>query len=317
MSLETLLITGVLLLPPLVLWRCKRFCEKHPSTIPFRTVPLGCMTILAGAALFEGAVAWLFKQMLERNVPHMVSRWGGLFAWLLSIILGLAVIKSLSKRLERGGKTPHRWLFPAVFAGLTAIITAISVFFAVFSFPVSFDKESDSWSTIFLPKLQGCPVAFEQRPTHPFLAEYDYRIRLGERNNSAYFRLWPNTGGRTYLNVYRVSEDKLLLKDKDVSYLVDLAQRQVYLVRCERGEDGSESTIHSAIPLSEKPFDSMGSATVCFTDGTSSVAIPYDLDLRSCEYIGCIMDYSFYTPDEQPEGEGHPRYREKSSPHDE
>ena len=107
MNLETLLIIGFLLLPPLVLWRCKRFCEKHPSTIPFRTVPLCCMTMLVAVALFGSAVVWFFKQVLERNVPHAVSRWGGLVSWLLSIILGLAVIKPLATRLERGGKGPR------------------------------------------------------------------------------------------------------------------------------------------------------------------------------------------------------------------
>ena len=281
--------------------------------------------MLVVEVLLESAVYWLFHTVLERNIPHAVSFWGDPIASLLAIVLGLAVIVVLAKRLVKGREAPSGYLYPMVFTGLAAIATAISIFVAIFSHPGfltppgprDYDRASAAWSTIFLPKLKDCPIAFEQRPTHPFLAEYDYRIRLGERNNSAYFRLWPNTGGRTFLNVYRVSGDKLLLKDKDVSYLVDLAQRQVYLVRCERGEDGSESTIHSAIPLSEKPFDSMGSATVCFTDGTSSEATPYELDLRSREYIGCIMDYSFYTPDEQPEGEGHPRYREKSSPHDE
>lgn len=316
-SMEFLLVVGFLLLPPLVLWRCKRFCENHPSTIPFRTVPVGCLTMFVAAALFESALHWLFQTVLERNIPHAVSSWVGPVSELLAIVLGLAVIHFLSKRLERGGKTPRKWLFPAVFAGLAAIIAALSVLFAVFGFPPSFDKESASWSTIFLPKIQECPIAFEQRPSHPFLAEYDYRIRLGERDNSACFRLWPNTGGRTYLNVYRVSDDKLLLKDKDVSYLVDISRKQVYLIGCEREDDGSKSEIRSAIPLSEKPFTTMDNDTVFFTDGTSSEAIPYDLDLRSCEYIGCIMDYSFYTPDEQPEGEGHPRYRTNNSTQDE
>lgn len=314
MSLEILFIFSFLLLPPLVLWRCRRFCEKHPSTIPFRIVPLGCLTMFVAAALLERAITLLFKTVLERNVPHAMSRWEGLVVWLFSILLGLAVINSLSKRLKRGGKTPHWWLFPAVFAGFAAITTAISVFFSVFFLPVSFDRESDSWSTIFLPKFQNSPIAFEQHPIHPFLAEYDYRIRLGKRNNRRYFRLWTNTGGRTYINVYRVSEDKLLLKDKDCSYLIDTARMQVYLVHCGHGADGSESTILSAIPLSEKPFDEMGSSEVYFTDGTSAQAIPYNLNLGTCEYMGCIMDDSFYNPVVQPEGEGHPRYRGKSSP---
>ncbi len=317
MGLDTFIVISILLLPPLVLWKCKRFCEKHPSTIPFRTVPLGCVTMLVAALLVESAVAWFFKQVLESNIPHAVTRRGGPFVCLLALFLGLAVINPLSKRLKRGGKAPPRWLFLAVFVGFAAISMAIAAIFATYRPFIrppalrDYDRESAAWSTIFLPKLQDCPIAFEQRPTHPFLAEYDYRIRLGKRNNQAFFRLWANTGGRTYLNVYRVSEDKLLLKDKDASYLIDVVRKQVYLVHCEQGDNGSESTILSAIPLSEKPFDGMGSREVCFTDGTSAQAIPCNFDLRSCEYIGCIMDDSFYTPDKQPEGEGHPRYRGK------
>lgn len=323
MSLEILLIFSFLLLPPLVLWRCRRFCEKHPSTIPFRTVPLGCLTMFAAAALLERAITLLFKTVLERNVPYVVSRWGGPVVGLLALFLGLAVINSLSKRLKKGGKAPHRWLFLVVFAGLAAISMAIAMIFAANRpFPIlpdscDYDRESAAWSTIFLPKLRDCPIAFEQRPIHPFLAEYDYRIRLGKRDNRRYFRLWTNTGGRTYINVYRVSEDKLLLKDKDGSCVIDTTRMQVYLVHYGQGADGSESTILFAIPLSEKAFDGMGSREVYFTDGTSAQAIPYNLDLGTCEYMGCIMDDSFYTPAEQPEGEGHPRYRRNSSPQDE
>ncbi len=323
MSLEILLIFSFLLLPPLVLWRCRRFCEKHPSTIPFRTVPLGCLTMFVAAALLERAITLLFKTVLERNVPSVVSRWGGPVVGLLALFLGLAVINSLSKRLKKGGKAPHRWLFLVVFAGLAAISMAIAMIFAANRpFPIlpdscDYNRESASWNAIFLGRVQNSPIAFEQRPIHPFLAEYDYRIRLGERNNRRYFRLWTNTGGRTYINVYRVSEDKLLLKDKDGSCLIDTTRMQVYLVHCGQGADGSESTILSAIPLSEKPFDGMGSREVYFADGTSAQAIPYNLDLGTCEYMGCIMDDSFYTPTEQPEGEGHPQYRGKSSTQDE
>ena len=315
MNVEDILIAGILLLPPLVLWRCKRFCEKHPSTVPFRTVPMGCMTMVLTMTLFESAVAWLFKTVLERNIPHSLSAWGGRLSLLLALFLGLAAIVLLSKRLARDGRPPPGWLYPAVFLGLAAIAMTVSVCWQLRRGIIpdlrDFDKESVAWDTIYLPKVQDCPIAFEVRPSHPFLAEYDYRIRLGERKSPTYFRLWANTGGRTFLNVYRVAQDKLLLKDTYASYLVDVARRQVYLVASEPGSDESGQEVHSAVPLSEKEFDMRTADAVGFVDGTSAEAVSYDADLRSREYIGCIMDYSFYTPDEQPEGEGHPRYRKK------
>ena len=73
--------------------------------------------------------------------------------------------------------------------------------------------------------------------------------------------------------------------------------------------------IHFAVPLCEKAFGSMGGEGqdlhIRFRDGTTVQTIPYDVDCSHREYIGCIMDYSFYTPDEQSEGEEHPRYRKQ------
>ena len=291
-----LLIVGLLVLPPLVLWKCKGFCEKHPSTVPFRTVPLGCLATLGLEALFSSAVYWLFHKVLGRNPPN----WMELPMVLLAIFLGIWVIVRLSELLTKGRKSPPGCLYPLVLVGTVTVVLVISFFCTT----------SEPYYVIHMPAVQNCEIAFEQRPSHPFLAEYDYRIRLGKGNDKAYFQLWPNTGGRTFVNVYRVADDKLMLKDKDAAYLVDIAQRRVYMVDTERGSDQSWKDIHSAIPLCEKVFHLRSSDTVVFTDETKSQAVPYDVDLSSCEYIGCIMDYSFYTPDQQPEGEGHPRYRD-------
>ena len=51
--------------------------------------------------------------------------------------------------------------------------------------------------------------------------------------------------------------------------------------------------------------------SVTFADNMTTRAVPYEADLQNRKYIGCIMDYSFYTPDEQSEGEEHPQYRQR------
>ena len=302
-----LFVVGIFLLSPLILWRCKRFCEKHPSTVPFRTVPLGCLAMLGLEAIFARVGHWLFHKVLGHNP----SDWMDIIAVLIALPLGIWVIVRLSGRLTKGRESPPGCLYPLVFVGATMMFVGIVVFYTIGVYLISppFARELESWSTIPLPAVQNCEIAFEQRPSHPFLAEYDYRIRLGKGRDKAYFWLWPNTGGRTFVNVYRVADDKLLLKDKDAAYLVDIARKQVYLVDNTHGYGPLEPGIHSAIPLSDKAFDGMDSESVVFTDETESRAVPYEVDLSSCEYIGCVMDDSFYTPDQQPEGEGHPRYR--------
>ena len=329
---ETIIIIIALLLPPVVLWRCKNFCEKHPSTVPFRTVPIGCLTMFCLMLLYCSMVPWLFHKVLETNIPHWLDAAKELPILLLAIPLGIAVIMLLSKRLLRGKEKPNGCLYPVVFAG--ALILSLAISFCC-TFWHRSDQKSRAWHSIFLPRVNQCLVVFEQRPTHPFLAEYDYRIRLEQGQETAYFQLWPNTGGRTFINVYQVAEDKLLLKDKQASYIIDTTRLQVYLVDYA-DEDGKPLTkeIHFAVPLSSVPFHSLGHnvplsetesdtdtegdhlgkyLSIDFTDGTTGKAIPYDVSVENCVYLGCIMDYSFYTPEEKPEGEGHPRYRNRNN----
>ncbi len=318
-TLETILITLVLLLPPLVLWCRRKFCERHPATVAFRAVPLGCLTMLWTVLLYGTTIPWLYYKVLERNPPHWMYTLKELPVLLLAVPFGIAVIVFLSRRLAKAKERPHGCLYPAVFVGAVAVALAVSLCCSIGHglFDVKdFNKKPHSWRTVFLPPLQDCRVAFEQRPTHPFLAEYDYRIRMRHGKEQACFQLWPNTGGRTFVNVYKVDDDKLLLKDKDAAYVVDATRRQVYLVDVTIGGGLSAAAdIHFAVPLSEKPFDSLGGHAqdgdleVDFTDGTTARAIPYDVDLSHREYVGCVVDNSFYTPDEQSEGEEHPRYR--------
>ncbi len=311
MSLGTILITLALILPPIVLWRCRAFCEKHPSTVPIRTVPLGCLTMFWVMLLSCSAAFWLYYSVFGTFPPHWLNITKDLLILLLALSLGIGVIVLLSRHLTQGKKAPRGYLYPIVFAVTLIVAGIISCCCTV---GCAFKKGSRDWHTIILPQLQDCRLAFEQRPSHPFLAEYDYRLCLRYGKEQAIFQLWPNSGGRTFVNVYKIAEDKLLLEDKDASYIIDSTQKQVYLIRVSENDSQNEQReIHFAVPLCEKAFDQMGGHdedfSVYFTDGTSSQAVPYDLELKCREYIGCIMDYSFCTPDEQPEGEGHPRYR--------
>ncbi len=292
MSWLEILIILLLLLPPVVLWRCKKFCERHPSTVAFRAVPLGCLTIWLLLALGTIAVPWLH------------------FSWLLvAILAGIAVIVLLARRLNRGRAVrPHGCLYPIVFVSYLLVVSCIMFHVLLKGFGGGYDKEKNAWRAVCLPQLQDCRVAFEQRRAHPFLAEYDYRIRLCHGKEEAYFQLWPNTGGRTFVNVYQVADDKLLLREKYASYLVDAVQGQVYLAKSDsRMTVSPETKILFTVPLSDKAVTSMGvmsidGATpefhVDFEGGKTVLGEPCDIDLSHCKYLGCIIDDAFYAADE-------------------
>ncbi|MBP5672363.1 MAG: hypothetical protein K5787_15485 [Lentisphaeria bacterium] len=307
MPLDNILISLFLLLLPLVLWKCKNTCEKHPSTIAFRSVPLGCLSMLL-LPTFAAIVIGFLYDLYETNPANWTNI---IYDWILhplSIAIGIAVIVHFSKRFSKGRERPSFGVHAAVFVASLVISVIISLACLPIQYKFS-SFASKSWYKIYLPNLGDVHVAFEQRPSHPFLAEYDYRLRLRHGKEQRYFALFPNTGGRTFINVYKLPGDKLFLKDTHANYLVDAADMQVYLLETT---DGSPH----AVPLSEKAFTSIGTsptggAMVHFKDGTHAMSIPLAIDLQEKTYIGCIMDYSFYTPDKQPEGEGHPKYREK------
>ena len=316
---EEILIIFLLLLPPVILWRCKKFCERHPSTVVFRAVPLGCLTMWLLTLLCAMAMLWIFKALRTDPPEWLFGVW-----YLVVIPPGIAVIVLLARRLNRGRAVrPHGCLYPIVFVSF--LFVGCCIVFSGYRRHLHdidhFDKEKNAWRVVYLPQLQDCRVAFEQRHAHPFLAEYDYRIRLCHGKEEAYFQLWANTGGRTFVNVYQVADDMLLLREKDASYLVDMTQGQVYLAKSDnRMTVSPETKILFTVPLSDKAVASMGVRSidgappefyVDFEGGKTVLGVPCDVDLSHCKYIGCIMDDAFYTADEQPEGEGHPRYRQE------
>jgi hypothetical protein len=311
MSLDRILISIFLLLPPLVLWRCKKLCEKHPSTIVFRSVPLGCLTILLLPVFLGIAIAFLCD-IVETQPRYWIQFILDKVLYLAILIAGIAVIVYLSKRFSKGRETPSIGLHVAVFIGCAIIAMIISVI----SSPnidnlEAFDKTA-SWRISYFPCGGDVHVAFEQHPSHPFLAEYDYRLRLRHGREKRYFYLWPNTGGRTFINVYKLDDGRLFLKDKDVHYLVNAGKWQVFILNSSSIE---QYDAVYAVPLSDKKIDSFGGGknifNVDFVDGTRNTGMPIEIDLKKKIYIGCIMDNFFCSASEQPEGEEHPAYRER------
>ena len=320
------IVTAIFLLIPMavfLLYR-KRF-ERSQTAVAFGSVPLGCLTMFFVPALLSMLFYFIANRM-EANPPAWLKTLVELLRYLLGIVLGIAVIAYMAQRFSGGSGITSPWRFAGVFALFIVVGGALSIALAVFH-EMTGDKESN-WYDINLPKLQDVRVTFQQRPSHPFLAEYDYRLCLRKGDEKKYFNLWPETGGRTYISVYMLDDGRMLLGWKSNSsrwgylYVIDPADLQVHAMMIDeiygkaakkRDNAKEAEAVHYAVPLSSKVIRSMGSRDgiidVMFDDGTTVVGVPFDINLDSRKYIGCLKDYSFFTPAQEPEGDIHPQYR--------
>ncbi len=320
------IITAIFLLIPTALFLLfrKRF-ERNQTAVAFGSVPLGCLTMIFVPALIS-MIFYFVANRMETNTPAWLQTLLELFRYLIGIVLGIVVIAYLAGRLSREEGVRSPLTFLGVFALLIIVDGAISI--ALTGFHEKTDNKESKWYAIYLPKIQDVRVTFQQRPSHPFLAEYDYRLCLRKGDEKKYFNLWPETGGRTYLSVYMLDDGRMLLRWKSNSsewgylYVVDATDLQVHAMMIDemygkaakKGDDAkAEEAVHYAVPLSSTVIRSMGTRDgiidVTFEDGSTVVGAPFDINLDSRKYIGCIKDHSFYTPAQEPEGDIHPRYR--------
>ena len=325
--MDDLIIAIVFLIPVLLFLLFRKRLERSQTAVAFGSVPLGCLTMIFVPALISMLFYFIANRM-ETNPPAWLQTLLELFSYLLSIVLGIAAIAYLAGRFSSEESIRSPLTFVGVFALLIILGGALSI--ALTGFHEMTGNKESNWYAIYLPKLQDVRVTFQQRPSHPFLAEYDYRLCLRKGDEKRYFNLWPETGGRTYLSVYMLDDDRMLLRWKSMSgnelwgylYVIDANELQVHAMMIDemngkaarKGENANaEEAVHYAVPLSSKVIRSMGSRDeiidVTFDDGSTVVGVPFDINLYSRKYIGCIMDYSFYTPTQEPEGDIHPRYR--------
>ena len=93
------------------------------------------------------------------------------------------------------------------------------------------------WRTAWLPREGNTGIAFQEQPIHPFLAEYNYRLRFSRDGELTCQLLLTNTGGRTKFNVYRLKDGRLMFRDKMWDYLVDVLGPECRVFRVEPFED--------------------------------------------------------------------------------
>lgn len=130
--------------------------------------------------------------------------------------------------------------------------------------------ESRQWTTCRLPHPGETPaLTFMQKSFHPFLAEYDYRIRIGTGSSSVERWLPTNCGGRTRMNAYWYPEEDgfgpcirlqdhwgeyLLRFDDWKTYRMINYKNQIFIEEITDGSEGYSMDEHT-LPDGEQVLD--------------------------------------------------------------
>ncbi|MGI5869082.1 MAG: hypothetical protein ACOX9C_06545 [Kiritimatiellia bacterium] len=135
-----------------------------------------------------------------------------------------------------------------------------------------FDEAKQPWMECGIPHPSGTPeIVFMQKSIHPFLAEYEYKLRFGSGTNAVERWLPLNCGGRTRMNAYWYPSDgafgsALRLQDHWGEYLVRIQEQKTYLILRYKGR------IYAGEITESSPGSSMGE-TYCPKDGVAKLHV--------------------------------------------
>ena len=232
--LDDLVFAFFMLLLPAILW-------IHPKTrrnggnwiIALKTVPPGILVCCWSSWLL--AVIWhALEGWQERDVaiPLWVVFGLPLIAALLFILAAGFLIKRKSASEEKYRPGPSIALFAILLPPsllLYSVVSLVSTFAGI-------ENYRSEWRNRWLPAEGDTKIVFQEQSIHPFLAEYDYRLRFSRGGEQTYKLLFTNPGGNTHFNLYRLKDGRLLFLDKDWDYLVDPVAQEVFVVKKLEGK---------------------------------------------------------------------------------
>ena len=232
-------VIGLYLLLAAVLWAIPGTRRAGSDrAIAWKCVPSGCAVMLLVPELFTGAV-WLLAGC-GRSLSFRSLNSGPLFGTvtILGVIAGLLLVVKLRNFCRRKYAPPESTLangpYRTVFSLLlfAAPVIYVAVCFAAVAVMVRLQVGCyGPWRTYPVAEENGVALAFQERSIHPFLAEYDYRLRFRKAGKDTYRDLWCNTGGRTCVNVFRLADGRFVFSDKDEDCLADLKSQRVFVLR--------------------------------------------------------------------------------------
>ena len=294
-----LIFTALLLILPTILWLVPKTRRNNGNwLIALKTVPLGIIAALWSGELL-GKIARIISERQERDFDF--SFWIHLGVVLavafLVIILGGLFIKRRFGTKKKYNPGPSILLFILAFPPAFLCLFVISI---VCHFTDS-DYKGDWW-TYWLPREGNTGIAFQEQSIHPFLAEYNYRLRFSRDGEQSYQLLLTNTGGRTHFNLYRLKDGRLLFRDKMWDYLVDVQGPECRVFRLEAFEEKLYAARIPNIKIDSWSFVPMRKDDGFVMEMGGQIVHAEDVTgiLDGMEYYGCIQD-RFYTAEQKPE----------------
>ncbi|MBO4648819.1 MAG: hypothetical protein J5806_11760 [Lentisphaeria bacterium] len=297
-----------LLLPALVLWAVPKTRRSAGDTVTaWKTVPFGCVTMLVLPNVLA-AILFALAAALQLPVSPLVSVVLSLGLMIFSVTVGIRVITLLKNYIRKRygtettaaveSKKPYYFAF-----GCLAAVLILLLFVPFIWFMSTGEWFSGHWRTYPVVTEHGTELAFQERPIHPFLAEYEYRFRFRkDGTETTYQDLWINTGGRTFFNVFRLKNGRLLFSDKDKDYIVEVKTREVYMLQKVKNQ------IYAGL-LPAGKFESYSYGVEGSDGKTGKVVLrikgnriemePVTDQLTGPEYIGCITT-GFHPASEKP-----------------
>jgi hypothetical protein len=303
--MDIAIVICLLLLPAAILWAVPKTRRAGGNTATaWKSVPFGCATMLLIPELISGLIWFLAESGWDvRHLPGSPVFFLALL--FLSVTAGILVILKIRNCCWKHFPTEEHVSslpFYAAFSVLAVFGCGVLIALPVISYGIMIKtgrQYHGSWRTYKIVHEYGTELAFQERSIHPFLAEYDYRFRFRKDGAETFQDLWVNTGGRTYFNVFRLKNGRLLFSDKDNDYIVEVKSRKVYMLE-------KIDNVYYAGLLPEGKFNSFGysqgqeSGKVQLHIGNRFVdAEPVTDQLADPKYIGCITT-GFFSASEKP-----------------
>lgn len=294
---EDIILCIIILLPAIIAWSVPKLRKSNGNwLISLKTVPLGIMALF----FTDKAINWFYRRRCEYHLENIVKLPYGIRtaiiigSALLTIIIAGFLINRKFRMEQKFNPLPSILLF---FPSLIAV--AILSFFLSIFIMFNTKEYQGEWHSVYLPRENGNGFVFEQQSIHPFLAEYNYRLRFVRNRKSVYQLLFVNCGGRTHFNLYRLKDGRILFRDKDWDYIVDSVKQQTFRLEPLQNKLYIAKVPNENINSWGGPYEKngkivmdMGNHTVTAEDVTGI--------LDGMKYYGCITD-RFYSSSEKAE----------------
>ena len=294
---ENLILIALLLVMSAIWWIIPGTRSKNGKwLIALKTFPLGLLVLILSSEAIR-LLIYCFSELSRSNItcPGWIGN-------LVPLISALAAVIGSGIFIQRHWGTEvgyNPWPSLGMFF-LTLIPLAICSFLLSMAIYLMTDGGyRGAWRTLWLDLGNREKIAFESQSIHPFLAEYNYRLRFIQEGKTIRRRLFVNTGGRIHFNIYMLEDGCFLFREKDYDYLVDTGRNRVSRIAVAGGKLYAAIIPDEEINFWGGPYSNGQGFFMDFNEHRVPAEEVTGL-LDAMKYCGCITD-KFYTASEKPE----------------